>query len=80
MDITEKHKAAEKMINENPKQMIELMAKEIVRLHKLCKDNNIDPLPPGATPGASLSVTPKITVFPTKEEADEALDAAKKTS
>lgn len=51
-------------------QIIEKLAEEVRRLQKLCKDNGIDPTPPlGIKMG--IGVTAQVTVFKTKEEAEE---------
>lgn len=61
------------------KQLIEIMGKEIGRLQKLCKDNGIDPTPPQPKgPTAAIKLEPKITVFKSKEEAEEALKKTNK--
>ena len=63
------------MLAKNPEQLINNMGNEIMRLQKLCRDNKIDPTPPKPmSPGASLKTDVKITVFKTKEEADEAME------
>lgn len=55
----------------SPEELIKALAKEVGRLQKLCKANGIDPKPPNKGPGASISVEAKVTVFKTKEEAEE---------
>ncbi len=51
-------------------QIIEKLTEEIQRLQKLCRDHGIDPTPIKPI-NNTIGVTAKVTVFDTKEEAEE---------
>jgi len=69
-----------RQMKENPELVIKSLAAEVVRLNKLCKENGIDPMPPGTQPGATMSVEPKIQVFSNHEDAEKAMKESQNTS